>query len=170
MSKQKYEQEIEEILKKYDDEKGRKEPGAPSEHTDASGSRTPTSRAPIDFRAAQARRPVHPPRTSQKSSTMPNWKRLSAGQYIALAVGAAILAVLVGKSIPIIGGVLVILSAVLFCVPFVLYRSTGTTSGGYSPTEEKRWRGQPIDYSPRHDITPADDDPLAAIKRWFRKR
>ena len=55
-------------------------------------------------------------------------------------------------------------------LPFVLYRNTGTTSGGYSPTEEKRWRGQPIDYSPRHDVTPNNSDPLAAIKRWFRKR
>ncbi|HST03886.1 MAG TPA: hypothetical protein VLQ48_04035 [Chloroflexia bacterium] len=168
MSKQKYEQEIEEILKKYEDEKGRKEPGAPSGRIDAGGSRTP--RAPIDFREAQSRRASNPLRTSQKRSSMPNWKRLSAGQYIAMAVGAAVLAVLLGKAIPVLGGVLVILSAVLFCVPFVLYRSTGTTSGGYSSTEEKRWRGQPIDYSPRHDVTPNDDDPLAGIKRWFRKR
>ena len=170
MSKQKYEQEIEEILKKYEEEKSRKEPGAPSVGPEAPGGRTPAPRAPIDFRAAQARRTSYPPRTSPKGPSMPNWKRLSSGQYIAMAVGAAVLAVVVGRSIPIAAGVLVILSAILFCVPFVLYRNTGTTSGGYSPTEEKRWRGQPIDYSPRHDVTPNDSDPLAAIKRWFRKR
>ena len=170
MSKQKYEQEIEEILKKYDEEKSRKEPGAPADRTEAPGNRTPGQRTPIDFRAAQARRTTYAPKTSRKSTSMPNWKRLSAGQYIALAVGAAILAVVIGRAVPVVAGVLVILSAILFCVPFVLYRNTGTTSGGYSPTEEKRWRGQPIDYSPRRDITPEDDDPLAGIKRWFRKR
>jgi hypothetical protein len=165
MSKQKYEQEIEEILKKYEEEKSRKEPGAPSNRPEVPGSRTP-----IDFRAAQARRTANPPRTSPKGPSMPNWKRLSSGQYIAMAVAAAVLAVVIGRSIPIVAGVLVILSAILFCVPFVLYRNTGTTSGGYSPTEQKRWRGQPIDYSPRHDVTPNNSDPLAAIKRWFRKR
>ncbi|MEP6776102.1 MAG: hypothetical protein ABJA50_10955 [Chloroflexota bacterium] len=170
MSKQKYEQEIEEILKKYEEEKSRKEPGAPSAGPEAPGSRTSGPRAPIDFRAAQARRTSPPPRTSPKGPSMPNWKRLSSGQYIAMAVGAAVLAVVIGRSVPVVAGVLVILSAILFCVPFVLYRNTGTTSGGYSPTEQKRWRGQPIDQSPRYDITPNNSDPLAAIKRWFRKR
>ena len=88
MSKQKYEQEIEEILKKYEEEKSRKEPGAPSDRSEVPGSRTPGPRAPIDFRAAQARRASYPPRTSPKGPSMPNWKRLSSGQYIGMAVGA----------------------------------------------------------------------------------
>lgn len=168
MSKQKYEQEIEEILQKYDEEKGKKEKGSEAGSPEGRATSNPSPRPPIDFRAAQARRSTYSRPPQGSGFSMPNWKRLSAAQYIGLAIGAAVLAVLVGRAIPIITGMLVIASAVLFFIPFVLYRSTGTTSGGYSPTEEKRWRGQPIDYTPRHDND--DGDPLAGVKRWFRKR
>ena len=168
MSKQKYEEEIEEILRKYEEEKKKSAAGNPATGNPAS-TPNPSPRAPIDFRAAQARRTTYS-RPPQKSRfTMPNWKRLSAAQYIGMALGAAILAVLVGRAIPVLMGALVIASAVLFLIPFILYRSTGTTSGGYSPTEEKRWRGQRIDYTPRRDNN-EDDDPLAGIKRWFNRR
>lgn len=161
MSKQKYEQEIEDILRKYDEEKG-KSGRSTGEQT---GNTTPVQRAPIDFRAAQARRTSYP-RTPQRGGfTLPDWKRLSAAQYIGLAVGAAVLAVLIGRSIPIITGVLVILSAILFFVPFVLYRNSGSSPGGGSSTEQKRWRGQPIDYSPRRDD---DDDDKGSS--WSRRR
>ncbi len=167
MSKQKYEQEIEEILKKYDEEKGKRERNSADAGSPGDRVSNPKPRPPIDFRAAQSRRTTYSRPPQKSGPSMPNWKRLSAGQYIAMAIGAAVLAVLVGRSIPILTGVLVILSAILFFIPFVLYRSTGTTSGGYSPTEEKRWRGQPIDYRPNQND---DDDPLAGVKRWLKKR
>ncbi|MEO5951222.1 MAG: hypothetical protein ABIQ44_02020 [Chloroflexia bacterium] len=168
MSKQKYEQEIEDILRKYDEEKGKRE--KPTAQGDATNTptRNPVPRAPIDFRAAQNRRAQHSRSTQRGGFTMPDWKRLSAAQYIAMAIGAAVLAVIIGPAIPIVTGVLVILSAILFFVPFVLYKNTGTTSGGYSPTEEKRWRGQKIDYTP-HD-SGNNDDPLDGVKKWFKKR
>lgn len=167
MSKQKYEQEIEDILRKYDEEKGKREKSSPAEASEAGKASNPSPRPPIDFRAAQARRPSYSRAPQRSGFTMPNWKRLSAAQYIGLAIGAAVLAVLI-RGVPFLSGALVIASVVLFFIPFVLYKSTGTTSGGYSPTEEKRWRGQPIDYNPRKDND--DDDPLAGIKRWFRRR
>jgi hypothetical protein len=168
MSKQKYEQEIEDILRKYDEEKGKREkPVAPGAST-GTPTGSPTPRTPIDFRAAQDRRAQYT-RPSQKSGfTLPNWKRLSAAQYIAMAIGVAVLAVITGRVFPIVTGILVILSAILFFMPFLLYRNTGTTSGGYTPTEEKRWRGQKIDYSPGGNNK--DDDPLAGIKNWFRRK
>ena len=85
----------------------------------------------------------------------------------AAAFGVALLAVVMRSFIPALAPVLVILSIVLFLVPIFTYRSTGTTSGGWSTREEKRWRGQVIDFNTRREIT---DDPLAGIKRWFRRR
>lgn len=168
MSKQKYEQEIEDILRKYDEEKGKREKGSAAESSEAGQATNSSPRPPIDFRAAQARRPSYSRAPQKNGFTMPNWKRLSAAQYIGLAIAAAVLAVFI-RGVPIISGALVLAAVVLFFIPFVLYKNTGTTSGGYSPTEEKRWRGQPIDYNPRKNSND-DDDPLAGIKRWFRRR
>ncbi len=98
---------------------------------------------------------------------MPNLKRVSSGQYIMLAFAVALLAVLLRNISDILTFALIIASAVLFLIPIVLYRSTGTTGGGYSPTEEKRWRGQVIDFNSRRNLT---NDPLEGIKRWFRRR
>jgi hypothetical protein len=150
MSKQRYEKEIEEILSKYDQEKGRTE-------------RKPSDTKPIrDFRSGAPGRG-----TPRNSLNMPNWKRLSAGQYIAAAFGVALLAILVRSVAPLLASIMVLLAVVLFLVPIVVYRSTGTTSGGWSANEEKRWRGQVIDFSTRRDVT---NDPLASIKRWFKRR
>lgn len=168
MSKQRYEQEIEDILRKYDEEKGKREKPAGSSDTPNSPAGN-VPRTPIDFRAAQNRRAQYQRQSRKSGFTMPDWKRLSAAQYIGMAVAAAVLAVIVGKAIPVLTSVLVILSAILFFVPFVLYRNTGTTSGGYSPNEERRWRGQKIDYTPL-DGGRNDNDPLAGIKNWFRKK
>jgi hypothetical protein len=98
---------------------------------------------------------------------MPNWKRFSSGQYLMFAFGVALLAVLLRNVSEILTFLLIILSAVLFLVPIFLYRSTGTTGGGYSPTEEKRWRGQVIDFNTRKTV---NNDPLESIKRFFRRR
>lgn len=156
MSKQRYEQEIEDILKKYDETSGRKDrpTGKPPVET------TPT---PVDYRTGASRR------VPQKNPgfTMPNWKRLSSGQYIALAFAVAFLAVLLNRVSSILTFLLIITSAVLFLVPILLYRNTGSTSGGYSPNEDKRWRGQVIDINTRRNV---NDDPFEGIKRWFRRR
>jgi hypothetical protein len=155
MSKQRYEQEIEDILKKYDEQAGRKErpTGKPPVEL------TPT---PVDYRTGGSRRPA------QKSNlSMPNWKRITSGQYLLLAFAVALLAVLLRGLWEPLTFVLIVVSAVLFLVPIFLYRSTGTTSGGYSPTEEKRWRGQVIDFNTRRNVT---NDPLDGIKRWFRRK
>ncbi len=153
MNKQRYEKEIEEILSKYEEESAPREKRQQRE--------IPQYR---DFR------PSAPPRVSQVPKApvrMPNWKRFSSGQYIAAAFGVALLAVLVRQSSITLASILVIASVVLFLVPIVIYRSTGSTSGGWSTREEKRWRGQVIDFNSRRNVT---DDPLAGIKRWLRRR
>ena len=154
MNKQRYEREIEEILRKFDEEKGRTDRPVRERERDA--------RPPIDFRRST---PSRAPR--QTRFTMPDWKRLSSGQYMLLAFAAAILAVLVNGISPFLSTVLIILAVILFLLPIVLYRNTCTTSGGYSPHEEKRWRGQVIDFNTRRQVT---NDPLAGIKRWLRRR
>jgi hypothetical protein len=156
MSKQRYEREIEEILRKFDEEKGR------TDRPVRERERERDARPPIDFRRST---PSRAPR--QARFTMPDWKRLSSGQYMLLAFAVAILAVMVNGISSFISTVLVILAVILFLLPIVLYRNTGTTSGGYSPTEEKRWRGQVIDFNTRREVT---NDPFAGIKRWFRRR
>jgi hypothetical protein len=155
MSKQRYEQEIEDILKKYDEQSGRKD--------------RPTGKPPVELTPPPSDYRSRSPRQApQRSSfSMPNWKRLSSGQYLMLAFAVALLAVLLRNLSEFLAFILIIVSAVLFLVPIVLYRSTGTTSGGYSPTEEKRWRGQVIDFNTRKTV---NNDPLESIKRWFRRR
>jgi Flp pilus assembly protein TadB len=156
MNKQRYEREIEEILRKYDEEKGQ------TDRPVRQRERERETRPPIDFRRST---PTRVPR--QTGFTMPDWKRLSSGQYMLLAFGAAILAVVVNSFVPFLSTVLVILAIILFLLPIFLYRNTGTTSGGYSPTEQKRWRGQVIDFNTRREVS---NDPLAGIKRWLRRR
>jgi hypothetical protein len=160
MSKQRYEKEIEEILRKYDEESGRKERPLPRDTRD-----TRATRAPLDLRPISPPRGV--PRPPGKQFTMPNWKRLSAGQYILMAFGVALLAVLLRNLWGPLTFILILISAILFLVPILLYYNTGTTSGGYSSHEEKRWRGQVIDFNTRRDVT---GDPLAGIKRWLRRK
>lgn len=171
MSKQRYEKEIEEILQKYDEQSGRKD-RPPRDTPDARDARNPVaprdarlpSSKPLDFRAPQ--RPSRP--ASQRGFSMPNWKRLGSGQYILLAFGAALLAVVLRNVLPDIFIIaLIVLSAIFFLIPIVLYSNTGNTSGGYSPHEEKHWRGQVIDFSTRRDVS---NDPLESIKRWFRRK
>lgn len=153
MSKQRYEKEIEEILQKYEQDK------ASGEHP-RKGPERPT--------IPNSRWSAPPTPSGKHLPSMPNWKRLSAGQYMMAAFGVALLAVLLrGFAGGALSTLLIVVAALLFLLPIVLYRSTGTTSGGYSPHEEKRWRGQVIDFNTRRDIT---DDPLARVKRWFRRR
>jgi Flp pilus assembly protein TadB len=153
MSKQRYEKEIEEILQKYDQGTGRER---------KSREEQPKNPPIINSSSPRYRKPA-----PQLGWTMPNWRRLSSGQYIALAFGVAILAIFVRTLLPPLATLMIILAVVLFLVPILLYRSTGTTMGGYSPREEKRWRGQVIDFNTRRDVTA---DPFAGIKRWFRRR
>lgn len=160
MSKTRVEREIEEILSKYDEEKG-KAPAREQREV----------RPVVEFRPG---RPI-PPRVgrpyskSQGGFTPPDWKRLSSGQYMLAAFGVAALAVVISPFTSFLSTILIILAVVLFIVPILLYRNTGTTSGGWSPTgEEKRWRGQVINM---HDRTRRDpNDPLDGVKRFFRRR
>jgi hypothetical protein len=151
MNKQRYEREIEEILAKYYDETERKE-------------RRPREGGPGPAGGYRIYPPPARPRPARPSF---NWKRLSSGQYMLLAFAVALLAMVVGNFLPLLASVLVVLSAVLFLVPILLYHITGTTTGGWSAREEKRWRGQVIDFNTRRDIT---SDPFAGIKRWLRRR
>lgn len=153
MSKQRYEKEIEEILSKYDADSGRAEK-KPEE-----------KKLPRDF-GVYSKRPA--PRSQPSVPSVQNWKRFGAGQYIVAAFGVALLAILVRRVTPdFVPLVLVIVSALLFLAPIALYRSTGTTTGGWSAREEKRWRGQVIDFNTRRNVT---DDPFANIKRWLKRR
>ena len=153
MSKSRYEQEIDEILSKYDEEKGRAP--QPSQN-----------RPPREFRSPSppSRRSLTPPRS------LPDVKRLSSGQYMLAAFGVAVLAIIL-RSLgipPVIVTIMIIMSAVLFLVPILLNYSRGSGGGGGGfPREEKRWRGQVIDFNTRRNVT---DDPLEGIKRWLRRR
>ena len=158
MSKSRVEREIEEILSKYEDEKGERSRGQRED------------RQVVDFRPNRTppRRPARYSRTTP-DFTMPNWKRLSSGQYMLMAFGAALLGVIVGTFSSLLATLFIILAVVLFIVPILLYVQSGTTSGGWSPTtEEKRWRGQVINMHDRTHRNP--DDPLEGIKRFFRRR
>ena len=152
MEKQKYEREIEEILAKYDQESGRKE-------------RAERPTRPVSNYPPPGNRGFSPPK--RVPSTNWNWRRMSAGQYMAAAFGLAFLAVFLSRFSTFLSSVLVIVAVVLFLIPIFLYWSGGTTSGGYSPHEQKRWRGQVIDFNTRRDIT---NDPFEGIKRWFRRK
>jgi len=152
MSKQRYEQEIEEILRKYDEQTGRKD--------------RPTGKPPVEVTPAPPQDyRYRAPKTAPPKGhfSMPNWKRIGSGQYLLLAFAAALLAVLLKDVFPTLTFVLIVLSAALFIVPIFLYRSTGTTGGGYSPTEQKRWRGEVIDFN-------SNNDPFEGIKRWFKRK
>jgi len=146
--KQRYEREIEEILSKYDLENERKEKP-----------RLPTI-PPGGFQSRKAS-------PSSKSPLPRNWRRISSGQFIAAAFAVAFLAVLVRSISPLVASLLILAAVVLFFMPLVLFRSTGTTSGGWSSEEQHRWRGQVIDFNTRRDIT---NDPIESIKRWFKRR
>jgi hypothetical protein len=151
--KQKYEREIEEILAKYEKDKVQREP----------------KKGPEDSLPRVSAGGYTPVRKPGGSAFPSDWRRVSAGQYIAAAFAVALLAVFLRSVSGTLAGLLVIISVVLFLLPIFLYRSTGTTSGGWSSNEQKRWRGQVIDFNTRRDIT-HDSDPFAPIKRWFRKR
>lgn len=155
MGKNRYEQEIEEILSKYEEEK------SPS-----GGS--PEDKLPKEFR------PTRPPLSPRKSLIPPrsvsDLKRMSAGQYMLAAFGVAILAMILRPLgvPPVIVSMMIILSAILFLVPILLnYTRSSGGGGGAFPREEKRWRGQVIDINTRRNVT---DDPLEGIKRWLRRR
>jgi len=156
--KQKYEREIEEILSKYDFETDRKEKSERSNRPQDGGPRSPGG--PFVLSRGYTRRNWSLPGLPK------NWKRLGSGQYIAAAFVAAFAAVMVHNVSQLLANVLIIAAVVLFFLPIVLFRSTGTTTGGWSSSEQQRWRGQVIDFNTRRDIT---NDPLAGIKRWFRR-
>jgi hypothetical protein len=153
MDKKRYEKEIEEILAKYDQESGRKE--KPKADAPAGGGGIGGLRPAVPSRGNSPRR--------NSPSLGPNLKKIGAGQYMIAAFSFAILAIFVRAFAPGLAGLMVILAAVLFLVPVLLHRSPG----GGAPQQEKRWRGQVIDFSTRREIT---NDPFATIKRWFRKR
>ncbi len=154
MSKNRYEQEIEDILSKYEEEKG------------PSGG-TPQGRPPREFRPTQP--PLSPRRNLIPPRSVPDLKRMSAGQYMLAAFGVAILAIILRPMgvPPVIISMMIILSAILFLVPILLHYTRSSGGGGAFPREEKRWRGQVIDINTRRNVT---DDPLESIKRWLRRR
>ncbi|MEO6458169.1 MAG: hypothetical protein ABIO92_07835 [Chloroflexia bacterium] len=154
MSKNRYEQEIEEILSKYEEEK------SPSQ-------RPPEGSSPRESR------PTRPPLSPRRSLTLPrsvsDLKRMSAGQYMLAAFGVAILAIILRPLgvPPVIITMMIILSAILFLVPILLNYTRSSGGSSAFPREEKRWRGQVIDINTRRNVA---DDPLESIKRWLRRR
>ncbi len=145
MNKQRYEREIEEILQKYEEEK------AAGKRPEKKPERPPFTN----------QRWSGPPAPSRRSSPSFNWRRISSGQYIGMALALLVLSLLFSGPIATLMG---FASIVLFVLAIIQHRSG---SAGYFPGEQKRWRGQVIDFNTRRDIT---NDPFAAIKRWFRRR
>src|SRR5687767_15112961 len=99
MGKNRYEQEIEEILSKYEEEKG------PIR-------RPPEGRPPREFRPAQP--PLPPRKNLTPPRSMPDFKRLSSGQYMLAAFGVALLAIILRPLgvPPVIISLMIILSAI----------------------------------------------------------
>src|SRR5437762_12582071 len=102
--KQKYEREIEEILAKYDKEREQK--------------KRPEER--------DTRSPSYSQGKSSPGSTGPSipglpkdWRRVSAGQYIAAAFAVALLAVFLRGVSGTLSFILVILSVALFLMPII---------------------------------------------------
>jgi hypothetical protein len=157
MDKKRYEREIEEILKKYDEKSGRTE--RPKEERPP----LPPPGRPGPGLPPRNRGTYRPPTSSPFSAL----RRLSAGQYMLSAFALAILAIFVRTFSPTLASIMVILAAVLFLLPIFLNRTPTGTPTGIPGAEQKRWRGQVIDMTTRRDIT---SDPFAAIKRWFRRR
>lgn len=155
MDKKRYEKEIEEILAKYDQETGRKEKPKADAPTNIGG-------AGGGFRPSAPNR-SNASRRSKQPTFGSSLRNIGAGQYMVSAFVLAILAIFVRAFSPGLAGVMVLLAAALFLMPILFHRSPG----GSSPQGEKRWRGQVIDFSTRREVT---NDPLAAIKRWFRRR
>ena len=153
MDKKRYEREIEEILKKYDEKTGRAE--RPKEERPS----LPPSNRPGPGLPPRNRGNYRP----ASSSPLSAFRRFSAGQYMLTAFALAIIAIFVRTFSPTLASIMVILAAVLFLLPIFL----GRTSSSIPGQEQKRWRGQVIDMTTRRDIT---NDPFAAIKRWFRRR
>ncbi len=86
---------------------------------------------------------------------------------MAAAFGVAILALVVKDVSASFASLLILVSVVLFLVPILLNYNSGSSTGGSYPREEKRWRGQVIDLKTRREVS---NDPLAGIKRLFRRR
>ncbi|MDQ6693377.1 MAG: hypothetical protein M3014_03015 [Chloroflexota bacterium] len=164
MAKNKYEQEIEEILSKYEEEKG---------HGREVNSTPNATRPTVPIKPSSAFRPNNPPNYPRKQYnsrprySMSDLKHLTSGQYMAAAFGVAILALAVKELSAAAASFLVIVSVVLFLVPILLNYGSGSSSSGSYPRDEKRWRGQVIDLNTRR---PINEDPLESIKRLFRRR
>ncbi len=137
MEKRKYEREIEEILRKAEEE------GWASKNGGTSKANAPDN----------TRRPLRP-------ANQPSGFHLTPGLVLGVSVAAVILVVLIKPFAPIVSAFLTPL-AVLFVLGAIFYYYINSSTSGKM---EKRWRGQAIDVSKPNDPLAGIK---RTLNRWF---
>lgn len=140
MEKRKYEREIEEILRKAEED------GWASKSGNASKANAPDN----------IRRPSRP-------ANRPTGFRITPGLVVGLSLGALVLVFLIRPFAPEISVLLTPL-VVVFCLGALFYYYVSTSAGGKM---EKRWRGQTIDMSKSNDPLA---NIRRTLERWFGRR
>lgn len=137
MEKRKYEREIEEILRKAEEE------GWANKSDGTSKANAPDN----------TRRPLRP-------ANQPSGFHLTPGLVLGVSVAAVILVVLIKPFAPIVSAFLTPL-AVLFVLGAIFYYYINSSTSGKM---EKRWRGQAIDVSKPNDPLAGIK---RTLNRWF---
>lgn len=140
MEKRKYEREIEEILRKAEEDGWASKGGSVSK-----------ANAPDNLR--------RPPRPANK----PTGFRITPGLVLGISVASIVIVFLISPFAPEISALLTPL-AVLFFIGALVYYYVSTSAGGKM---EKRWRGQTIDMSKPNDPLA---NLRRTLERWFGRR
>ncbi len=139
MEKRKYEREIEEILRKAEEEGWASKSGSVSK-----------ANAPDNIK-----RPIRP-------ANRPTGFHITPGLVVGISLSVLVLIFLIRPFAPEISVLLTPL-AVLFCLGALIYYYISTSAGGKM---EKRWRGQTIDMSKSNDPLA---NIRRTLERWFSR-
>lgn len=140
MEKRKYEREIEEILRKAEED------GWASKNGSASKANAPDN----------TRRPLRP-------ANKPRGFRLTPGLVLGLSLAAIVLVFLIRPFAPIVSAFLTPLVVMFFLGALIYYYISSSTGSKM----EKRWRGQAIDVSNPNDPLA---NLKRTLNRWFGRR
>lgn len=142
---QRYEREIDEILRKAGD---------------LGPAPTTTRRPPVQERGTQhpwdERRRTNPPNVGGF------WSKLTVnGQIMLASLVLGIIAFVVAQQQPVAGGVLAVAATCCFFVAYV-----NGWRGPQNIGSERRWRGERVDYDSQYDTV----TPFEQLKDWWKRR